>query len=127
MSTAYAHVVDIAKKAEPPEDGILTRTIFDNEQIKVVMFGFGRGEELSEHTAAVPAILHFLRGEATLTLGDETIDAREGTWVHMAASLPHSIRASTPVVMLLLMLKSARSYANPLRTAHTAACVTLSR
>ena len=105
MNMAFTHVVDIASKAEPPEDGILTRTVFDDEQLKVVMFGFGRGEELSEHTAAVPAILHFLRGEATLTLGDETIDAKAGTWIHMAASLPHSIHATTPVVMLLLMLK----------------------
>jgi quercetin dioxygenase-like cupin family protein len=107
MSTAFTHVLDVAKTAEPPEDGILTRTIFDDEKIKAVMFGFGQGEELSEHTAAVPAILHFLRGEATLTLGDEVIEAQNGTWVHMAASLPHSVRANTPVVMLLLMLKRA--------------------
>ena len=106
MSTAFTHIVNIANEAEPPEDGILTRTIFNDEQFKAVVFGFAQGEELSEHTASVPAILHFLRGEARLTLGDETFDAQSGTWVHMQASLAHSIYANTPVVMLLLMLKS---------------------
>ena len=56
----------------------------------------------------MPAVLHFLQGEAKLTLGDDTVEARPGTWVHMAKGLRHSIQAKTPVVMLLLLLKEAR-------------------
>ena len=44
-------------------------------------------------------------GEATLTLGSDSMEAREGTWAHMPAQLPHSLLARTPVVMLLLLLK----------------------
>jgi hypothetical protein len=33
------------------------------------------------------------------------MEAREGTWAHMPAQLPHSVLAKTPVVMLLLLLK----------------------
>jgi quercetin dioxygenase-like cupin family protein len=40
-----------------------------------------------------------------VTLGDDAIDARAGTWVHMPPNLKHSIRANTPVTMLLLLLK----------------------
>jgi hypothetical protein len=43
--------------------------------------------------------------EAKLTLGDDIVEARPGTWVHMPAGLRHSIQAKTPVVMLLLVLK----------------------
>jgi quercetin dioxygenase-like cupin family protein len=71
----------------------------------VVLFGFAQGEELSEHTASMPAILHFLKGEAQLTLGSDQQQATPGTWVHMPAGLRHSIHARTPVVMLLLLLK----------------------
>jgi hypothetical protein len=42
-----------------------------------------------------------------LVLGEETMQARPGTWVHMAAHLPHSILAQTPVLMLLIMLPSS--------------------
>ena len=83
---------------------IISRTIYSDDQLKSVLFGFAEGQELSEHTAAKPAILHFLAGEAQLTLGEDMYDARPGTWVHMPAHLPHSVLAQTPVVMLLLLL-----------------------
>lgn len=87
-----------------PPDSILSRTIFTGSGIKAVLFSFAAGTELSEHTAAKPAVLHFLSGEADLTLGAEERDARPGTWVHMEANLPHSVRARTAVRMLLLLL-----------------------
>jgi quercetin dioxygenase-like cupin family protein len=105
MSHDYRHFVDLAKEVEPPADGILTRALFNDDQVKAVIFGFGQGEELSEHTASMPAILHFIQGEATLTLGVDTIEAQPGTWVHMPANLKHSVKTKTPVVMLLLLLK----------------------
>ena len=105
MSSSFTQFSDLAKEVEPPEDGILTRTLFNDDHVKAVLFGFGQGEELSEHTAAMPAILHFIQGEATLTLGEETVEAQPGTWIHMPANLQHSVHAKTPVVMLLLLLK----------------------
>ena len=105
MSLDYTHFVDLAKEVEPPDDGILTRTLFNDDHVKAVIFGFGQGEELSEHTASMPAILHFISGEASLTLGEDAVEAQPGTWVHMPANLQHSVRTKTPVVMLLLLLK----------------------
>ena len=105
MSHNYTHIVDLAKEVEPPEDGILTRTLFNDDNVKAVIFGFGQAEELSEHTASMPAILHFIKGEASLTLGDETVEAHPGTWIHMAPNLKHSVKTKTPVIMLLLLLK----------------------
>ena len=72
MTTPYTHISDLAKEAQPPEKGILSRTLFNDDRLKAVIFGFAQGEELSEHTASMPAILHFLQGEAKLTLGDDT-------------------------------------------------------
>lgn len=105
MSQNYTHIADLAKEVEPPDDGILTRTLFNDNAVKAVIFGFGKGEELSEHTASMPAILHFIQGEATLTLDDETVEAQPGTWIHMRPELKHSVQTKTPVVMLLLLLK----------------------
>lgn len=103
--TAYTHILDLAAAAEPPADGILSRTVFQDERLKAVLFGFGQGQELSEHTAAKPALLYFVQGEATVGLGDDVQEARAGTFVHMPAGLKHAIRAKTPVVMLLVLLK----------------------
>src|SRR3954463_6567838 len=101
----YTLLVDLAKEVQPPDKGILSRTLHNDDRLKAVIFGFGQGEELAEHTASMPAILHFLQGAATVTLGDDRHKATAGTWVHMPAGLKHSIQAKTPVVMLLLLLK----------------------
>ena len=103
----YTHVLDLAQEVQPPDKGILSRTLYNDDRLKAVAFGFAQGEELSEHTASMPAVLHFLQGEAKLTLGDDTLDARPGTWVHMPKGMRHSIQATTPVVMLLLLVKEA--------------------
>ena len=104
MATPYTHLADLTAQ-DIPADGILSRTIYNDDHVKVVLFGFAAGQELSEHTASMPAILQIIKGEARLGLGDDTIDARAGGWVHMPAQLRHSLQAKTPVVMLLLLLK----------------------
>jgi quercetin dioxygenase-like cupin family protein len=104
--TPYTHINDVAKEAQPPEKGILSRTLFNDDRLKVVIFGFAQGEELSEHTASMPAILQFLQGEATVMLGDDKLEAKPGTWVHMPTGQRHSIQAKTQVVMLLLLMKA---------------------
>jgi quercetin dioxygenase-like cupin family protein len=101
-----APFIDVAEEVELPDDGILTRTLLNDDDVKAVIFGFALGEELSEHTASMPAVLHFIKGEATLTLGEDTVEALPGTWIHMAPELKHSVQTKTPVVMLLLLLKN---------------------
>lgn len=103
----YTHtaVMDLGSLvAEAPENSIVSRTVYKDKDARVILFAFAPGEKLSEHTSSYPAILHFLQGEAAVTLGAEKISARPGTWVHMAANLPHSIEAETEVQMLLTMI-----------------------
>lgn len=105
MSSAYEQIENLpALMPQIPEETIISRSIYKDEAVNVTLFGFASGEELTEHTASRPAILHFLQGEAALTLGEDEMEARAGTWVHMPANLPHSIVARTPVLMLLTML-----------------------
>jgi len=101
-ATSYA---DLTDELTIPPDGILSRTIYTDNQIKVVLFGFSAGQELSEHTAAIPAIIQVISGTARLTLGAETLAARAGTWTHMPAHMPHSVLAETPLVFLLTLLR----------------------
>lgn len=51
------------------DGGILSRTLFNDETLKVVAFGFSAGQELSAHTAPMAAVVYFTKGEAELTLG----------------------------------------------------------
>jgi quercetin dioxygenase-like cupin family protein len=101
----YAYIANLAAQVpDVPADSILSRSVYSDERVKVSVFAFAPGQELSEHTASMPAIIHILEGEATLTLGGDTHPAGAGTWVRMPAQLPHGVLAKTPVRMLLIML-----------------------
>ena len=89
--------------SEITPDSVISRTFYRDEHVKAILFAFAAGQELSEHTAAVPTALQIISGEAEVTLGEERYDAGPGAWAHMATRLPHSIVAKTPVVMLLWM------------------------
>ena len=108
MKEPFIYFENLEDNIEIPQNGILSKTLHQNDHLKVVLFGFAEGEELSEHTASMPAILQLLQGEADLTLGDKSMAAEEGAWIYMPPQLPHSIKAKTPVALLLLLLKSAK-------------------
>ena len=105
---AYEYFADLAAEAQIPQNGILSRTLHNDDHVKVLVFGFAPGQELSAHTAPMAASLYFVQGEARLTLGDDSMDARPGTFVLMPPGLTHGIVARTPVVMMLQMYKQAR-------------------
>ena len=61
MPIEQAQIINLLDAVEPPGDSIISRTVFQDDQLKVVLFGFGEGQELSEHTAAKPAMLRTLQ------------------------------------------------------------------
>ena len=107
MDLTYTYIADLQQQVpDLPAGSIISRTFHEDDRFKGILFGFAAGQELSEHTASQPAILHFIQGEADLTLDGDSMEARPGTWVHMPARLPHSVFAKSPVLMVLLLFKA---------------------
>jgi len=103
----FSIIQNLLNEVEIPRDGTLSRTIYRDDYVKIVLFGFSAGQELSQHTAAVPATIEIVRGDARVTLDGEEKELSAGSWVYMEAKLPHAIYARTDVVMLLTMLTGA--------------------
>jgi len=102
--TAYLFNTDInGLIPETPAASIVSRSLLRDSTVNVTFFSFAPGEELSEHTAARPAILHFLAGSARLRLGEDEFEVGPGAWAHMPPHLPHSIKAETEVRLLLYL------------------------
>jgi len=104
---SYAIYPNLEAEVQIPENGILSRTLYNDDHLKVVIFGFAPGQELSAHTAPMAASLYFVRGEAQLTLGEDVREVGAGCFVHMPPKLQHGIAARTQVVLLLTMHKKA--------------------
>lgn len=103
----YSYFENLADESPIPDAGILSRTVLDNDTMKLVLFHFAQGEELSEHTASMPAVIQLLSGEMRLTLGDDTHQVLPGSFVYMPPHLKHAVYAQTPLVMLLQLMKNA--------------------
>lgn len=95
----------LAEDIQIPESGKQSVVLLDDANAKVVLFAFAAGHGLAEHFAPLPAIIQLIKGEAILTVGEESIAGKQGTWIQMAPKTPHSIKAETPVTMLLTLLK----------------------
>ena len=108
INTAYFVTPELIKEIEIPQRGMLSRTLYDDSDVRVVLFGFSAGHELSAHTAPMPAALYFLEGEGDLTLGTDTQGVKAGAFAHMPPYLNHAIVAKTPLVMLLIMMKGLK-------------------
>ena len=107
MTTEGALVLeDLLAEAPIPARGIHSQTVSDDGGVELVLFAFAPGERLSEHTSSRPAILHFLAGEAAVTVDDRSVIARSGTWIRMAAGTRHGVVAMDGVVMALYLLPS---------------------
>jgi quercetin dioxygenase-like cupin family protein len=113
MSNQYSLTKNLLSEIEIPEKGIFSNTLYNDAHKKVVLFGFASGEELSAHTAPMPATIQILSGEATLILGEDRYEAGPGCLVHMEPLLTHGVIAKTPTMMLLTLLKAARNDAKP--------------
>ncbi|MCA8990217.1 MAG: AraC family ligand binding domain-containing protein, partial [Planctomycetaceae bacterium] len=58
-----------------------------------------------EHVAPAPAVIQVIQGTGSLTVGSEAVDGQPGTWIQMAPQTPHSIHATTPLLLLLTLIK----------------------
>jgi len=87
-----------------PPNSILSHSLLQHPYLKATLFQFAAGQELSEHTASMPTVIHILDGECEMRIGQSNYVASAGTWAFMEANTPHSILARTDLRMLLLML-----------------------
>src|SRR6056297_3117812 len=109
MSSNDYQIRQLADEIQPLEIVKQSIVLADDDNATVVLFAFAAGDCLKEHVAPLPAIIQIIKGEAEMTVGDQAVAGKPGTWIQMAAKTPHSIKASTPLVMLLTLLKSPKS------------------
>ncbi|MEU0600215.1 cupin domain-containing protein [Streptomyces sp. NPDC006393] len=110
-------ISDLAAELTVPEDGTLSRVLYRDDRLRVIGFAFAAGQELTEHTSALPVVIQVVQGRLELVIGGQKTEARPGSWIHLPARLPHSVRAAEPSVMLLTMLPGAEPSASGAPTA----------
>lgn len=103
------YIASAAALVPVAEDSTVSRTILKGEGVNAVLFSFDTGQELSEHTAAMPVILQTLSGSLDVTADGRTVTLVPGDLLHLRTRVPHSVLANEPSALLLTMVKAARS------------------
>lgn len=104
MQNQFTLIAALQEPLEAPADSIVSKTVYNGDGVRIVLFAFAPGQELTEHTSTREALIHMLDGSAHITLGGEAVDASAGTLIRMAPNLPHSVQAQSHVRLLLYML-----------------------
>ena len=97
-------VDDLASQVAVAPESTVSRTVLRAEGARVVLFAFDAGQELSEHTAAVPVLLSVLDGALDVAAAGRTVRLVPGGLLHLATRTPHTVVALGPTRMVLTML-----------------------
>jgi quercetin dioxygenase-like cupin family protein len=100
----YTLIPDLPSRAEIPENGTLSRVLHADDRVRLVLFGFDAGQELTEHTASVHALLQVVSGRFRVTAGGDTFEMGPDAWLRLDPHEPHSLLALEPSRLLLTML-----------------------
>jgi quercetin dioxygenase-like cupin family protein len=84
-----------------------SRSLVDNDRVRVVAFAFDTGEELTEHTAAMPVVVQLITGAMRFEVAGEAHQLAPGDCVYLAAKEPHSLEALEPSLMSLVMVRGS--------------------
>lgn len=97
-------IADLGALIAVAPDSTVSRTVLTAEGARIVMFSFDEGQELSEHTAAMPVFLQVLDGKLQVTAAGRTVELVAGGVIHLGTRCPHSVLALAPSRLILTML-----------------------
>jgi quercetin dioxygenase-like cupin family protein len=97
--------VDLERMVEFAHDGIVSKTVAKKAGSDVTLFCMSTGQELSTHSASFPAIIHVLKGEGLITLGNQSYEAKPNAWFYMPKGLSHALQSTDNLVFLLTLLR----------------------
>ncbi len=80
-------------------EGPKPQFLLDTPQFKALVVGLEAGQRIPRHPGE-PALYHFLEGEGSMTVGDETFTIKPGLTIIAKAGVPRGINAETKLVFL---------------------------
>lgn len=81
--------------------GIVSRAVLTTPSLRITLFHFAAGQELSEHTSKARALAQILTGTCEFTVGPVKNVLKPGDLLHLPPGAPHSVHAPEAFSMLL--------------------------
>jgi len=114
LSSDRAQSVAISRMTEAPNAAIVSQTVLQTPELRVVLFSFADGQELTSHTSSRRALVQVLVGSCEFLFDGIWHDVAAGELIHLPPGHPHAVRASRgPFSMILTLGSEAASKGGP--------------
>lgn len=104
LPSELACVLEPASAAQISEAGIVSRTVLQTPELRVVLFAFAEGQELTGHSSKRRALVQVLSGECEFQFNGTWSRLAAGTLLHLPPGHPHAVRAHAGPFSMLLTL-----------------------
>jgi quercetin dioxygenase-like cupin family protein len=102
------HVIPaLTDEIEIQAGATVSKVLVKDGPVRVVLFAFDAGEELTEHTAALPVVIQVVSGSITVTASGAEHRLTADGWLWLEANEPHTVVADEPARMLLTMIRGS--------------------
>jgi quercetin dioxygenase-like cupin family protein len=104
LAANEAQALKLADAAQASASGIVSRTVLQTPEARVVLFTFAEGQELTSHTNRRRALVQILDGVCDFFFAGQWQKLEAGTFLHLPPNHPHGVRASAGPFSMLLTL-----------------------
>lgn len=115
LSSDQAEALTLAEATQISKSGIVSRTLLQTAEFRVVLFTFADGQELTAHKSRRRALVQILEGTCEFFYDGKWQRLATGALLHLPPEHPHAVRASGGAFSMLLTLgaEPAESLSSP--------------
>jgi quercetin dioxygenase-like cupin family protein len=95
------------------DKGIVSRGVLSTATLRVTLFGFADGQELTEHASSSRALIQILSGSSEWTVDGHPMMLTAGHVLHLPPGTRHAVYAREAFSMLLTLVKEAEGVSTP--------------
>ncbi len=99
-----AQALQLADAVQMSPSGIVSRTLLQSPDLRVVLFAFAEGQELTSHTSRRRALVQILNGVCDFFFAGKWQKLEAGACLHMPPGHTHAVRAGSGAFSMLLTL-----------------------
>jgi quercetin dioxygenase-like cupin family protein len=104
LASDEAASLKLLDAAQVSESGIVSRTVLQSPEARVVLFTFAEGQELTSHTSRRRALVQILDGVCDFFFAGKWQRLEAGAFLHLPPGHPHAVRAGAGPFSMLLTL-----------------------
>ncbi len=107
LSPAEAGVCSLLAPVAAVDQGIISRAVLTTPGLRITLFHFAAGQELSEHTSKARALVQILGGRCDFSVNGVVHALKPGDLLHLPPGAPHAVTAPENFSMLLTQITEA--------------------